>query len=79
MRLIYRTAHSVHPFMNTGKQSQEGGSLTFNSYCRQCHVTNGRSQTWLEPVRHSGEEVGSQRANYSSAIASSDLVWDERH
>src|SRR5690606_8194515 len=67
--------------MNAGAgwSQEEDDLLTFNSYCRQCHVTNEGDHR-LGPSLYGivGKEVGSQEGfNYSSAMANSDLVWDE--
>jgi len=53
--------------------------LAFNNHCRTCHVTDENDHR-LGPSLHEvvGREAGSAPGyGYSSAMAGSDIVWDE--
>lgn len=57
----------------------EEAQLVFNNHCRTCHVTDEGDHR-LGPSLHDivGREAGSAADyGYSSAMADSDVVWDE--
>lgn len=57
----------------------EEQQLAFNNHCRTCHVTDEGDHR-LGPSLHDivGQEAGSATGyGYSSAMADSDVVWDE--
>ena len=54
------------------------GQLAFNNHCRTCHSTD-EGDNRLGPTLHAivGREAGSLDGyDYSSALKSSDVVWD---
>ncbi len=56
----------------------EDGELAFNNHCRTCHSTD-EGDNRLGPSLHAiiGRKAGSLEAyDYSSALESSDMVWD---
>lgn len=58
----------------------EEGQLAFNNHCRQCHTTDEGDHR-LGPSLHDimGREAGSASGyGFSSAMARSDVVWDEQ-
>ena len=63
-----------------GAHAQEEGLIQFNNHCRTCHTVQEGDHR-LGPSLHDiiGREAGTQEgANYSSAMRSSTVVWDEQ-
>jgi cytochrome c len=68
------------PFIGRDAHAAEDGKLAFNNRCRTCHsVKEGDNR--LGPSLHGiiGRKAGSSSdyANYSQALTSSNVVWDE--
>ena len=81
-RFIHSTA-TVLPLLLTAGQSalaQQGdGQIEFNNHCRTCHTVEAGDHR-LGPSLHDiiGREAGSlPNYNYSDALRSSTIVWDQ--
>jgi cytochrome c len=62
-----------------GSSAQDQGQVEFNNSCRTCHTLN-EGDNRLGPSLHNiiGRKAGAlPDYNYSGAMASSSVVWDE--
>jgi cytochrome c len=76
----FTTATLLSAMASTHVAAQDDGKLAFNNHCRTCHSVNAGDNR-LGPTLNGvvGRKAGSvtEYPNYSQAIKSSGVTWDE--